>query len=306
MEVTSQRMGKGIYDTQNNENMLKCLVAQRRNYSLGKRANAYRSFLTIAFAALALVASLADNDVLSAFACLCAIILSIINRHIDDYVVKQKKHAASIQQYFDATLFSAALGNVASDWSGLPTKTDVVESISDIENVDLEPVKNWYSDYSTLSPTEQVFRCQQTNIRWDAKIRSEFKWLIAASSSIILLLLVCIAIVVNPTFVKCISVLAWILPIADVAFSYYDGLCKDIKRLEALKQQSNLLEQVLSSGEACETKIINLQKLIMKNRETAVLIPDWYYNKRQSTHQRKENRIADTVQAMSAEGGEER
>lgn len=299
-------MGNSVYDMQNNENMLKCIVAQRRDYSLGKRANAYKSFFTIAFAALALVASLVDNDVLSAFSCLCAIILSIINRHIDDYVVKQKKHAASIQQYFDATLFSAAIGNAASDWSGLPTKTDVVESISDIKKADLEPVKNWYSDYSTLSPTEQVFRCQQTNIRWDAKIRSEFKWLLAVSSSVILLLLVCIAIVVNPTFVKCIRVLAWILPIADFSFGYYNGLCKDIKRLEALKQQSNLVEQALSSGEVCETKIINLQKLIMENRETAVLIPDWYYNKRQSTHQRKENRIADTVKAMSVEGGEER
>ena len=96
------------------------------------------------------------------------------------------------------------------------------------------------------------------------------------------------------------------MPIADFSFGYYNGLCKDIKRLEALKQQSNLVEQALSSGEVCETKIINLQKLIMENRETAVLIPDWYYNKRQSTHQRKENRIADTVKAMSVEGGEER
>lgn len=143
-------------------------------------------------------------------------------------------------------------------------------------------------------------------LRWDEKIRSEFKWLIAVSSSVILLLLVCIAIVVNPTFVKCISVLAWILPIADVSFSYYDGLRKDMKRLESLKQQSSIVESELSKGETCEAKIINLQKLIMENRETAVLIPDWYYNKRQSTHQRKENRIADTIQVMSAEGGEER
>jgi len=299
-------MGNNIYDMQNNDNMLKCLVAQRRDYSLGKRANAYKGFLTIIFAALAVAASLVDNEVLSAVSCLCAIILSIMNRHIDDYVVKQKKHAASIQQYFDVTLFSAAVGNATSDWGGLPTTTDIVESISDIENADLSPVKNWYNDYSGLSPSEQVFRCQQTNIRWDAKLRSEFKWLLVISSGIILLLLSCIAFVFNPTFVKCISVLAWILPIADVSFGYYDGLHKDIKRLNAMRQQSNIVENALSNGETCESKIINLQTLIMEGRETSVLIPDWYYNKRQNAHQRKEDRIADTVQKMSAGGGGEK
>lgn len=299
-------MGNNIYDMQNNDNMLKCLVAQRRDYSLGKRANAYKSFFTIAFAVLAIVASLVDNEVLSVISCLCAIILSIMNRHIDGYVVKQKKHAASIQQYFDVTLFSSAIGNSTCDWGGLPTKTDIAESISDIKSSETTPVRDWYSDYSTLSPTEQVFRCQQTNIRWDAKLRSEFKWFIVISSSAILLLLVCIAIAVNPTFVKCISVLSWILPIANFSFGYYDGLHKDMKRLEELKRQSNIVERALPNSEACETEIINLQTLIMESREAAVLIPDWYYNKRQSTHQRKENRIADTIQTMSAEGGEEK
>lgn len=299
-------MGNSIYDMQNNENMLKCLAAQRRDYSLGKRANAYKSFFTVVFAVLAIAASFADNEVLSAISCLCAIVLSIMSHHIDVYVVKQKKHAASIQQYFDVALFSSVIGNSTCDWDDLPTKIDIAESISDIESSEMTHVRNWYSDYSMLSPTEQVFRCQQTNIRWDAKLRSEFKWFIVISSSVLLLLLVFIAIAANPTFVKCIRVLAWILPITDFSFGYYNGLCKDIKRLEALKQQSNLVEQALSSGEACEIQIINLQKLIMENRENSVLIPDWYYNKRQSTHQGKENSIADTVKAMSAEGGEER
>lgn len=299
-------MDNSIYDMQNNENMLKCLVAQRRDYSLGKRANAYKSFFTVAFAVLAIAASLVDNEMLSAISCLCAIILSITSRHIDVYVVKQKKHAASIQQYFDVNLFSSVIGNSTCDWGDLPTKIDIAESISDIDFSETIPVRNWYSDYSTLSSTEQVFRCQQINIRWDAKLRSEFKWFIVIFFSALLLFLAFVAIVVNPTFVKCIRVLAWILPIADFSFSYYNGLCKDIKRLAVLKQQSNLVEQALSSGEACEIQIINLQKLIMENRENAVLIPDWYYNRRQSTHQRKENSIADTVKAMSAEGGEER
>ncbi len=185
-------------------------------------------------------------------------------------------------------------------------KTDIVESISGIENADLESVKNWYSDYSKLSPTEQVFRCQQTNIRWDAELRSEFKWLVVISSGVILLLLAGMAIAINPTFVKCISVLAWMLPIADISFGYYDGLRKDIKRLEAIRQQSNIVENALSNGETCESKIINLQTLIMENRANAVLIPDWYYNKRQDAHQKKEDSIADTVQKMSSEGGGEK
>lgn len=296
-------MVNSIYDTQNHENMLKCLVAQRRDYRLGKRADACKSFFTIVFAVLAIVTSLVDNETLSAISCLFAIILSIMSRHIDYYVAKQKKHAASIQQYFDVTLFSAAVGTATSDWGALPTKTDIVESISDIEDADIGPVKNWYNDYSKLSPTEQVFRCQQTNIRWDTKLRLEFKWLIVVSFVAILLLFAYIAIVVNPTFVKCISVLAWILPIADFSFGYYDGLCKDIKRLEELKQQSSIVESALSRGEACAAKIIHLQALIMESRENAVLIPDWYYNKRQKAHQKKENRIANTVQKMSTESG---
>ncbi|MEM1484247.1 S-4TM family putative pore-forming effector [Oscillospiraceae bacterium PP1C4] len=291
-------MVNSIFKRQNDKYLLKCLVAQRKEYSAAKCASAWKSYLTVVFAAISVVASLLDIDMLSAISSLLAIALLVTTRHIDTYTEKHRKHAASIQQYVDVMLYSFVLGSEAAEWGNLPSGTDFAESISVIEDTSLEPVKNWYSDYSSLEPVQQVFYCQKENLRWDFKLRVEFKRIMLCAFAAVLVVLTIASFTVNPSLIKFICTLSWLLPIADFCFSYYSNLQNDIQRLNKMKEKSDSIEQMLSEGDPDKYRpaLISLQQQILDSRENAVLVPDWFYRLRQSKHQNDEDKIADVIQ----------
>lgn len=291
-------MDNGIYKRQNSNHLLKCLVAQRWEYSMAKKADAGKNIATIFLVILSMISSAITNDVLTSISCLFAIVLLIFSRHIDIYKIKHRKHAALIQQYFDVVLFSEAIGQDVMKWGLLPTKTDLAESISKIDDSKLEPLKNWYCDYSELAPAWQVFCCQKENIRWDSRLRTEYKWLVIGVPALVLLALTIIALTMNPSFIKFICVLAWFLPVADYGFSLMRNLQEDIRRIEKLKEQSDEVERLISDNciEQSYDQLITLQRQIMENRENATLVPDWFYKLRKDKHQESQQRIADTLQ----------
>lgn len=294
-------MNNSIFKNQNDKYLLKCLAAQRKEYSFAKKADTCKNVMTVALAFFSILSSAIDNDMLSAILCLFAISILIASRHVDTYILKHRKHAALIQQYFDVKLFNSVIGQGTIKWGPLPTKTDLAESISAVDDFEVEQVKNWYSDYSDLNPVSQVFYCQKENIRWDSEIRSEFKWLIVCVCSILLIVLMVIAFAINPSIIKCISVLAWFLPIADYCLSFIINLRKDINRLEKIKEQSKDVEKLLSNNSLQQSydELSKLQHQIMDNRENATLVPDWFYHLRKNRHQKNEDKIADTIQNMS-------
>lgn len=290
-------MDNTIFKNQNTKQLLKCLAAQRHEYSIAKKANMGKDIATIIFGVYSMLTSVIDSDLLSALSCLFAITILIVNRHIDIYTLKHQKNAALIQQYFDATLFSSIVDVDTIKWGPLPTQTELAESTSTVVDSMLEPFKNWYNDYSTLSPAWQVFCCQKENIRWDARLRSEFKYLVISALSITLIALVITALTINPSIIKFINIFAWFLPIADYGFNTINKLRDDIARLDLLKKQAEDVEIQLANNNTYQIydKLISLQQKIMDHRQSSILVPDWFYQIRKNKHQKREANIADTL-----------
>lgn len=291
-------MNTSIYEAQNYENPLKILVAQRQEYRLGKSANVIEGCLIIAHIIIIMIASYVNNDTFSALSLLYTSVLTIISCYIRTHINRHRTHAALLQQYFDVTLFSSAIGNDPSDWGELPTKTDIIESISSIDVSKLESVKNWYNNYSDYEPTKQVLLCQKANISWDKKLRTEMKGYMVILFFAISVVLMALAFIFNPSFIRFITILTWLSPLAYYFIRNFCSLHKDIKRLEELIQRSDEIDSLLSRRQEATSEIIKLQQLIMDNRKNATLIPDWFYKIRKDAYQKVENVIADTERKM--------
>lgn len=301
LEATSQHTADSIYTHQNDILLLKCLVAQRKEYSHAKHATTWKDGLTALFAVVCVLASCLEVGWLTALSSLFAIALLITSKYIDSFANEHKKHAAAIQQYFDVTLYTNALSITNISWGPIPSDSDIAEAVSVIDESSISGVANWYSDYSNLPATQEVFRCQQENIRWDFKLRKEYKQFQLIASACICLVTLFVGIAIDPPLTKVICVISWVAPIADYAISNLLQLNKDIRRLTELKKKCNAIESNIANanGDSHVSELISIQQLIRENREKAYMVPDCFYQHRQQKHQNSEDKIAVTIQSMS-------
>lgn len=299
-------MVDSIFNRQNDEFLLQCQVAQRREYSRAKKVARMKTILTLGFAAVSIVASALNIDWLSALSSLLAVVLIVFNKYSDTYIISHKKHAASLQQYIDVTLYSVALGGNVSEWGDIPSRTDLADTVSDTPIVDTSDFKNWYSDYSSLPETSQVFHCQCENIRWDHGLHKMFIRLQLILLGIVILIIFIAFFAVNPDFIKLICVLSWFTPVAEYSFSVHKEIKDSITLLQKLESFSNEIEKKLQTGSARTIRrdLIKLQYKIRERRELGYLIPDWFYQWHRKRQQEKEDKLAETITCLSKKNGE--
>lgn len=276
-------------------------MAQRNEYSFAKKVAAWKDWLTILFILVSVLSSWLDIDWFRAVSCLMAVSLLIASKHIDIYISTHIRHAADIQQYFDIALYSEALENKKNEWGPLLSRSDIADAVSEVDKSAFIDVKNWYSDYSTLAAQQQVFFCQRENVRWDYKLRQEYKSFQIIFLSIIFVVMITVFFLVNPTLIKLICIISEFIPIADYIVTIYLKVNGDIKRLNELGKCCEKLEQDFVDGrlDDINAKLVSIQNKIHESRINSFLIPDWFYKCRQSKHQKKENHIANTVRKMS-------
>ncbi len=304
LEASSQHMDNNIFTMQNDVFLLKCQVAQRHEYTRAKKSLAWKTILTILFSGFSVVASICSTDLLTAISSLLAVALLIFNKYSDMYSKQRKQFAASIQQYIDVTLFASALNINESEWGLILAKTRLAEKISSITNIDTSPMLNWYSDYSSLSNTEQVLRCQQENIRWDYNLHKKYRQFILTVTVGAVALILVSFVIVNPDFVTLVCVISWLAPIIEYAYAIISETQGSIQLLEDLDGLRDEAENVLFDADQDKIiqQLIKLQYAIKERRETGILIPDWFYRRYQKKQQMQENQIAEEVTDMKKRG----
>ena len=287
-------MDNSIYERQNEDFILRCLIAQRNEYTQAKRVNCFKSIMTLMYIAFLLVTSVVDHEILVAFAFLFSVILVVINKYGDGYIRFHKKHAASIQQYIDVELFSNVLGIDKSEWGELPSQTDIAETLSDFSNANTSSVTNWYSDYSSFPNGLQVFYCQRENTRWSHKLYKSFLHFqnIVYGCGIVAICL--FVFITNPRIISCLCFLSWIIPVLEFVYSINKEIRSSIIKFEKLNTECNRIEEKICENTSMSIKdnLIALQYKIKECRETCYLIPDWFYNKNKSGYQDSEDSIA--------------
>lgn len=290
-----------IFHQQNAPFLLLCQVAQRREYSSAKQLAFCQLVITMIFVVLSITATALNIEWLTAFSCFWAVALVLFNKYADKMVLAKKRHAASIQQYIDVSLFAAAIGNNATEWGELPSKTDIAHTVSKFENDDVSEMQNWYSDYSSLSGTSQVLYCQKENIRWNCELHNKFRRLQIVFFCVIAVVLLTTLLFVNPDFIRLVCVLSWLAPIAEYTYSIWAEVQKSILTLQDIEAFSNRLESKLSSisSPSIIPDLIKLQNKIRRKRETSFLIPDWFYHHFKENQQRQEDDIAKNLSRMN-------
>ena len=307
METNSQHTDNSIFACQNESFLLKCQLAQRSEYSHAKRVSRLKSMVTLIFTICSIIASILDCDTLSAISSLFAVGLVVFSKYSSGYISYHKKHAASIQQYIDVTLFASAVGGTKSEWGELPNKTDLAKTTSEFSGVDTSDVKNWYSDYSSLPGEAQVFRCQRENVRWDYGLHKSYICLQLGILLVAIIAMIATMFIVNPNFTKLICILSWLTPLAEYTYSVCKEVFGSISLLQKIDAFCDQIENRLSGNNNVSVKqeLINLQYKIRERREEGFLIPDWFYKMRKGKHQKQEDSIAETIVNLSQESGEQ-
>ena len=253
------------------------------------------------FAGISLIASILDIEWLSATSSLMAVAVLIFNKYSNEYIMSNKKRAASIQQYIDVALFAPAIGCSISDWGEMPNKSDIAVMVSEHKNTDTSAMENWYSDYSDLLGEEEVFRCQCENVRWDYNLYRTFRAFLIVLLLVVVIAMLTAFIIVDPGFIKLVCVLSWFAPVAEYAYSIYKEVGESITLLQKTDKLCIEIEEKLKSDsiKTINQDVITLQYKIWERRKEGFLIPDWFYEWNRKKQQKQEDQIAKTIQDLN-------
>ena len=296
MVMTSQHMDESIYSRQSNPLIIQCLFAQRRKYSQAKFISGlYFLICVIGLCVFAVLKSVTQSDIVTGLSIglsVAALLLSFLSTATTN---KLKECAASIQQYIDVTLYSfPQFEKMNKKWFRPLSKNDIIEMVSKYPRKGFCANDKWYEDYSTKGACEQIYFSQLENIRWDRDLRRIYDIICKVIIIAIIIGVFVVALFINPTFMKMISIIPWCMPFIKYLISFWKGMKKDNERLEKLRTMANNVpdERKVSHAETWLEREIDLQNKIYEHRKNAILIPNFFYRLCYRWQQKNEESIA--------------
>lgn len=279
-----------IYEKQNEDKLIKCLFAQRKEYTFVKRLKSIKIFVSVVLVTiLTVLDGIFQNDMLSSMLTLSTIILLIFTKYFDNFVAKHQRYAARIQQYIDATCFNCVSGQKLISEKNIFVDSEIAEIISSVKLEDCSKVRNWYSNYSKLSAYKQILFSQKENIRWDRKVRIYCCRILKIFMALIFLGIVFYGIILDEKFNQLMRYSSFLLIIVDCLLDSIHKLTEDVKRLEKMSIRLNNLECLQEEN---LEDVVCFQDIIYEHRQQCFLIPDFIYSLRKRNYQKSENMIA--------------
>lgn len=285
-------MTNHFFIRQNDQVVLKCLVAQRKLYSRAKRWGYIPKVTVVLLVLIALVWQSNNSTAASWLLAIVSFIAWIIAFAGEMYIDVLRHKAARMQQFIDKEIFKEAFSaEELSSWRDTPLASEISEEMSGVEDsdVDKENVRNWYPDYSFLSPQKAVFFCQKENLRWDRKLRVSMMivGLIFLFGFMGLLLLR----VWNMKVCNALPTLMAGAGIFSVSVNVLVGLVFDCVRLTKINEIAAIVEKNLQGGLSIAGLLIDMQNKIYENRCKVVLVPDFFYKILRKRQQKSEDAI---------------
>ena len=301
-------MNNIILTQQNDPFLLQCLLAQRSEYTKAKIASRNKLIIITLFTIFSMYSLTDDSDILSAIASLFAVVLIIFNKNSEKHISSLQKHAASIQHYFDATLFASAIGGTKDEWGELLNKSDLANSISNITATDTTDVRNWYRVSTSLPVTSQIFYCQRQNVRWEQELRKSYIYLQIGIFLFVTLTMLATLLFINPSVVKVISMSSCLVSIGEHTYSICRQIIGNILLSQKIESLCDHIENKITEDHYQPTKndLIRLQHKIKENRENCYLIPDWFYRIQKEEYQKREETISRIIDCFHRESGHEK
>ncbi len=294
-----QNMSKSIYEKQNEPLLINCLCAQRKGYSELKIFNGARYFVSIGITTvLTALLFIFDNPTLEAFTTIMAIIIIIADKYFDSFVDNRQKLYAKIQQYFDINCFNEVSDTKLESEESIFTKSEIAECSSGNYGQKLkDEVSNWYEDYSSFSPREQIFYCQKENIRWSKKNIIRFSIFNIFLLATVIIIIIIFSIIKNIEVLKLVGIISCGLTFLDFSLDILLSLKNDYKRMNQIEKFAHNIESQLSCVNIYE-EIINLQSKIFDYRCECLCIPDVFYDMFKSKDEKSEKKIVNNLKEL--------
>lgn len=287
-------MANNLFNRQNEAILLKSLVSQRRLYSSAKNWGYAPGIITVLLAVVAFFWHKEDTGKTSLIVAAISFVGWALVIFGEKYGEILRLKAARIQQYIDREIFKEAFSaEELVSWHNLPLAGELSEENAKVTDADIEKekVRNWYSDYSKLTPSHAVFLCQRENLRWDKKLR------VLILISMLLFLSACVFVwsikVWNLKVCEALPVLIASAGVVSVLIKIIVGLVLDLVRMGRISTVANVVEVNLQNGVKATPLLIQLQNLIYDNRCNVVLIPDFIYKMIRNSWQKYEDDIAE-------------
>lgn len=294
-------MSRSIYILQNEDKILKCLVRQRELYNYAKLINNIRFILMIIIIAINIITKSFDDINLLKLLLIVTLLLPFINDWLNIISNNFKNKAAKIQQYIDVSLYSSALNQSSKIWGKILTTSEIYNEINKIscKKVEKQKVKNWYSNYSNLDITLQIFYCQKENISWDSKLRKFYKRILESILYGVLIILLLIIVfkseLVTKNFLKNIL---WFPSLSNYLYGIINNLKGDIEELSKINKKSEDIERKIEEN-IWKKEIINfeidLQEEIYNQRRKLYLIPNFFYKINLKKYQKNKDKVAENI-----------
>lgn len=283
-------MTNNIYELQNDEDMLKCLAAQRSMYDKAKSWGLSECICAIVYAVVSCISAYVSSDVLNAMCGVFGISFLIFGNRIERIIREYCRKAAGIQQYFDSRLFSAVSNTKQEDWNNVPLLSEIEESKCEVSDYKDSKLKNWYSDYSKCSYRRQILSCQQENIRWDKDLKLRIKNLMLVFFFIVAVIVIVGCVCNHVTILLFLCHISFVLPIGEYCYNFYQEKKSEIDRLCRLDSFAKEIEKQIETVDV--NRLIDLQCRIMEHRIDSVPISNKIYVFFRKKMQKKEDSIA--------------
>lgn len=283
-----------INEKQNQEKILKYLVAQRFLYSTSKKKYSLSFILGIVISIMGLIPYITQKYEMY------LVVISSINlvfSFIMNNISKNKRNlAVDFQEYIDRSLFEFKIDkNTIKNLNKLDNiANDIIIDNREYYNKQIDPnnnhgVYNWYSDVSPLKLDIARIVCQNENIRWENRQRGLY-------SKIILGIITCIAVVYGiKIFILNQSIINFCC-VFPLIFEFAKVLYENIKVIKSIGKAEEIIGDLYIdieqkkdkySNRKFKEKSLDIQKCINEYRQNNIAIPDFIYNKMKAKEQRK-------------------
>ncbi|MEE1276127.1 MAG: S-4TM family putative pore-forming effector [Fibrobacteraceae bacterium] len=283
-----------IYEKQSDSLIIQSLFAQRRYYTYAKIWTcAYFVVCVLLVSVFAILKAYYKCDFVTGLSIGLSIAVMFAASFINEFVDRNKKNAAEIQQYIDVSLF-AEKGSSCNNWQSPLTKNRIMEIVSSFPKNGFCENDKWYEDYSTKSFNNQVVLCQKENIRWDKDLRGWYKYFCLALLIVAIVTIFCIGLINNPSLLEVLGFISWILPFVKYCSSFYKRMEQDEKKLKEMNDfADSLVELDFDNNPNAINDLIKLQNEIFEHRKKAVLIPNKFFGFFHHSFQKREENIAE-------------
>jgi len=291
-------MSNTLYQDQQAPEMKVLLGAQKRLYYEGKRQNAwiFLAALLSAIIAPVIIAYLPEAKTgVGITVGIASFVVSLLTKKGPE---KKREKAAKIQEEFDTRLFGMAWNE--SLCGPKVDKFDISAANgrlkTDRENVDLIP---WYSDYSSLSPSQAVLHCQGENLWWDRSLRKRYAGLL----SVLLIALVAWGVawaagILQLNLLE--SITEVFLPMSGLGLVFYFAW-QEHRKVAAEQERTATEGRRISDTyldqqkEVPPAELRRLQDAIFKNRTSSPLVPEWFFKFNRKYLEKQSSDAAQTV-----------